>query len=346
MTTLVALATKDALVMGCDSLGSVPRWMLDPFTLLGEFFDPQTGFKLKIGKDGNPILKKFDDIYSKAVSIPYDHMTHVSKLFSLAPLEMGVMITGISSIGDRTIKSLISEFKRDKLTFPTLTVPKSRKKVPDYTVDDIAHQLLDFILSFYDSEYDDSTYKPELELMIGGYDKTKQVPAIYRIYVNDKKIEKIFQEDSQFGIAFGGQMEEIQRIVFGTDGKNKHMLRIRVNNLLDKYRDWLQNYLKEKGISEELPRGDTYYDELSLFKNWNLTGFDANWGDFSNQNAIECVSWFVGIMIKSHEFSSRLPTVGGKTHLGLITKDKGFAFISKEEYVHEGHETPMEEIAK
>jgi len=199
-------------------------------------------------------------------------------------------------------------------------------------------------MKYYEAEYEKLSHKPELELMIGGYDKTKQVPDIYRIFVHENKIQKIFQGESPFGIAFGGQMDEIQRIVFGTDWRNTLKLKNRVDNILEKYHNFLQDYLKEKGITEKLPKFDKFGDELSLFNDWNLTQFDANWGDFSNQNAIECVSWFVGIMIKSHEFSSRLPTVGGKIHLGLVTKDKGFSFISKEEYVHEGHGTPMEEL--
>ncbi|MCK9375520.1 MAG: hypothetical protein M0P73_05145 [Syntrophobacterales bacterium] len=339
MTTLAALATKDALVLGCDSLGSVTKWMLDPFILLGEFFDPQEGYKLKVDKDGTPLLKKFDDVYKKSELIPYYHMTHVSKLFSLEPLGMGVMATGIASIGNRTIKSLIREFKVSEYAFT-----KDGMNSTDYTVDSIAQALLKFIVGYYEIEYLQWTSKPELEFMIGGYDKTKQVPDIYRIFVNENKIQHIFQGEAPFGIAFGGQMDEIQRIVFGTDWRNRIQLNDRANKLLEKYRNLLQEYLKGKGIVEELPQIDNFHDELSLFKDWNLTQFEANWGDFSNQNAIECVSWFVGIMIKSHEFRSHLPMVGGKVHLGLITKDRGFNFISKEEYIHEGHETPMEEL--
>ncbi len=90
--------------MGCDSLGSVTKPLLDPFDLL-EYFDIDTG-DIKYGPDGKPILNKFfDHVYNKSQEIPYNHMTHVTKLFSLEPLEMGVMVTGIASIGDRTIKS-------------------------------------------------------------------------------------------------------------------------------------------------------------------------------------------------------------------------------------------------
>ncbi len=145
-----------------------------------------------------------------------------------------------------------------------------------------------------------------------------------------------------FGVAFGGQYQEIQRIVFGTDGQNQLNILIRSFQILNKYRDLLQEHLQKKGINEKLPDYSKFGDELSFYNNWGLNGFDANWGDFSEQNAIECVNFFVEIMIRSQQFSSSLPTVGGDVHLAIITKDKGFRFVSREEYEHEGYFTPIE----
>jgi hypothetical protein len=252
---------------------------------------------------------------------------------------MGVMTTGIASIGSRTIKSIIREFKTKEETFAP-----NGPRAENYTVNDVAQKLLDFILTYYTPGFAEQTHKPELELMIGGYDKMQQVPTIYRIFVHESKTQQIFEGEAPFGIAFGGQMDEIQRIVFGTDWQNLQRLKGRVNKLLDDYRQSLQDHLRGKGITEELPKGNTFVDGLSSFQDWNLSGFDANIGDFSDQNAIECVNWFVGIMINSHQFRSHLPMVGGNVHIGLITKDKGFKFISKEEYAHEGHEVLMEDM--
>ncbi len=86
MTTLVALKTKDALVMGCDSLGSVTAQMIQPFDLVNDFFDPDNGWKLKTDEHGKPILQSFDDIFGKSQTIPFNHMTHMTKLFSFSPL--------------------------------------------------------------------------------------------------------------------------------------------------------------------------------------------------------------------------------------------------------------------
>jgi hypothetical protein len=177
--------------------------------------------------------------------------------------------------------------------------------------------------------------------MIGGYGKQGTFPSIFRVFVHQDKIEQTFPDDNPFGIAFGGQMQEIQRIVFGTDNPNRLKLILRVEEIFEGYVRILQNFLKEKGVTLELPSYKNY-PELFPLHNWNFDGFDANWGDFSEQNAIECVNFFVEIMIKSQQFSSRLPMVGGNVHIVLITKEDGFRFISRREYLHEGYATRME----
>jgi len=340
MTTLVALATKDALVMGCDSLGTVTKELVDPFSLINEFFDTNTDeWKLKAGDNGEPLLRDFSQIWQKAQVVPFNSMTHVDKLFSLAPLEMGVMMTGISSIGRRTIKSIIKEFKNDKQYCAS-----SKERKEGYTVKECAEALLAFIKTYYDKEFSEGASKPDLELMIGGYDKEKQVPSIYRIYVEKGQVEQTFPDEDPFGIAFGGQMQEIQRIVFGTDSINRVRLIARANSLIENTQTFFQALLDENGIVFQLPMIDTAREkQFYIFNGWDLEAFDANWGDFSEQNAIECVNFFVEIMIKSQQFSSKLPTVGGDVHIGLITKDAGFKYISREEYTHEGYNTPVED---
>lgn len=133
-------------------------------------------------------------------------------------------------------------------------------------------------------------------------------------------------------------MQEIQRIVFGSDIQNKFKMEDRNYHLLLKYHELLSEHLKNSNIKVELPKPKKYSDTLRLFNDdYDLDGFDARWGDFSEQNAIQCVDFFINIMIKSQEFSSRLPTVGGDVHISLITKEKGFRYISGEELRHGEH---------
>ncbi len=329
MTSLVALATKDSVVLGCDSLGTTTKLLIDPSDLI-EFFDSEKEFTLKKNKNGEIVLKDFGSLYQKAKPVPYTHMTHMSKLFSLSPLEMGIMTIGIASIGSRTIKSLIKEFKDKEPNISKKNKPKN------YTVDSVANKILNFISQYYEKEYPDERKRPYLEFILGGYDKRSPIPKIVRIILPKKEIEETFKEGT-FGIALGGQMKEIQRIIFGTDDANRMKIWSRHLELLRKYRNKINNFLTGKNIEipeisiEEIKEFDMFSD------NWKIDGFNANWGDFSEQNAIECVDFFVTIMIKSQQFSIGMPTVGGEVHIALITKGTGFRFISREEYCHNEH---------
>ena len=110
MTTLVALASKDALVMGTDSLATVTRPLVDPLDL-SEYFDADNEFSIKLDDQGKPLLDSLLTIMEQAQSIPYNQLGNVLKLFDLSPFPMGVMFSGITSIGDRTIGKMISEFR-------------------------------------------------------------------------------------------------------------------------------------------------------------------------------------------------------------------------------------------
>lgn len=338
MTTLVALSTKDALVMGCDSLASATAPFIDPSDLM-QFFDSDNEFTLRLDDNGQPLLQSFEQVYVQARHIPFDHMTHVSKLFSLAPLEMGVMTAGAVSIGDRTVKSLINEFKTRDNAF------NQKRRPTNYTVRSIGQRLLNFIDDFYVNEYSENMDKPELELIIGGYDKQKQTPSIYRIKLPECEVEDTIGDN--FGIVFGGQMREIQRIVFGCDYDNKNKILFRSVELLHRYRELLSTSLNSHGITAELPPPEDFAEQLSIYSDgWDLDGFIAEWGDFSEQNAIECVDFFIDIMIKSQQFSSRLPTVGGEVHIALVTKTDKFRFVSREELRHKEHVISISEQPK
>ena len=105
MTTLVAFSTKDAIIMGCDSLGTNIRPMVDP-SKLTEYFDLENDGKLKSDEKGNPLPFDFwNNIMSHRDDVPYNHMTHIGKLFEIG--RAGVMTSGVVSIGDTTLKSII-----------------------------------------------------------------------------------------------------------------------------------------------------------------------------------------------------------------------------------------------
>ena len=336
MTTLVALASKDALVMGTDSLATVTRPLVDPLDL-SEFFDADNEFSIKLDDQGKPLLDSLLTIMEQAQSVPYNQLGNVLKLFDLSPLPMGVMFSGITSIGYRTIGKMISEFReREKAS-------DSNTEQSNYTVRSIGDRLREFLRQYYASIYPQEHMQPELELIIGGYNRLSHLPSLYRINVQEDTIVEIFSDESPFGVAFGGQNDWIQRIVFGTDQNNQIRLAQRAQDLLIEYRRLIGQALVNAGITFEVPGPDSWGDELKLFNNWNLHGLDTNIADFSEQNAIDCVDFFIEIMIGVQAVSSRLPTVGGDINIAVIRKD-GFRFVSRQEWRHRGHSIKIPEV--
>lgn len=329
MTTLVALACKDALVMGTDSLGTFAKRLIDPVDLL-RYFDANDDYKLKLDDQGNPMLDNLRTLFEQAQDVPYNQQSNLTKLFDLSPLPMGVMFTGIASIGNQTIRKHITKFKEDDPLFNVGSEPSN------YSVQSAGSALLKHLRHAYVCAFPDPDERPELELIIGGYDHLSDLPSLFRLDVREDTITRLFSSDSPFGAAFGGQYDWIQRIVFGTDSENEHRLALRVHDLLDEYEQRVSDAVSNAGLEFEVPKPDFWGDEFRLFNDWGLQGLDANFDDFSEQNAIDCVDFFIELMARSQTFSSQLPTVGGDIHVAVIRKD-GFRFVSRQEWRHGDH---------
>ena len=251
------------------------------------------------------------------MEVPYKIHYNVDKIFRLDPLKMGVMVSGAASIGDRTMKSLINEFKSsEKVTSLAGT---------DYTLQYVAAELLGFLSPFYENIYPSSN-GPDIELMLCGYNKALFTPGVVRIYVQKKTIA---EPDHDFCIFFGGVTREIQRLLFGIDATNKNRLRKRSQQLLDTYHDYLQDYLKDKGVNIDLPGADKYGGELSLFHNLALDSLQMNCATYPEQDAIDCAEFLVNVMINSQKFSNQIPTAGGAVQLAIIRKHTGFRYINQ-----------------
>ena len=330
MTTLIALASKHAVVVGADSLGTQTRSMLDPFQV-AKYFDPDNELKLRLNPDGTPMLTDFPQLYEDTEPVPYNQLLHVKKLFRLGRLPIAVMFTGISSIGTHTIRGLVAEFSAKNAT----------TEDEDYTLNGIASCFLRFLREYYEQEFQQGFEQPGLELLLAGYDKSETWPAIVKVDVRENSVDQAFSA-GEFGIAFAGQIDWIQRIVFGTDVDNKMRLMLRTRSLMDMYRNKLLEHLRSEGYDGSLPKATDFGVDLELFHEWDLDQLQASWDEFSEQNAINCVDFFLRIMIQAQDISSQLPTVGGDVHIAVIRRD-GYYQVTKEVWQHQGHEVKTPE---
>jgi hypothetical protein len=337
MTTILSVATRECIAIACDSLATDMRPMVDPYDLMGKFFEFKDSKKgtdviIKKDKDGNPLLKNYTDIYPMLEDIPYNQLPTVTKIFHLHPANAGLLISGASIIKERSLKNIIEEFLAKDDISKYLRV--------NYSIKGIADKLYKFIKAYYDEAFKDMPYKPGIEMLLSGYSKAKSSwqPIIKRLSFGVKEdIEDSFS-GGKYGVAFGGQYDVIQRVVRGLDELNYYNVQKQYKKILNKYYDKLMEYVEKENIDIEIPHPDLYKDLAD--NDWEFSGLSTPYSNLSDQAAIDFVHYLVDIMIKSQQFNNRLPTVGGDIHIAIITKSKGFQWISREEYKYKDYGVP------
>ncbi|MFQ5998786.1 MAG: hypothetical protein ACE5KO_05720, partial [Candidatus Bathyarchaeia archaeon] len=185
MTTLVVLLSKHAVVMGADSLGTEIRQMVNPFRL-ADYFDSENGLKLRLNDDGSPVLVDFFELFHEAERVPYNQLLHVNKLFRLGNLPIGAMYTGIISIGEQTIRSLLADFVQKDQAF-------RKNNPPNYTVRSISERLLKYLRTRYEQEYNQPFGLQDLELLTAGYSRNEQFPSLVRINIRKNTLTTEFE---------------------------------------------------------------------------------------------------------------------------------------------------------
>ena len=340
MTTLISLAARDFIAVGCDSLASVSIPLITPGEIAGAFFDSKGA--LKLAPDGTPILNDVNQIWEKSSSLPINQLPSVTKLYDLKPLHACILFAGTSLIGETTTRNLVETFKDDG-RFLALT------KADDWTIEQLASEFKDFGSEVYTREIPDEVLRPMMETIISGYSGSCRQPEVWRLSFYYDWNKKMFTCDaksevgrSEYNVIFGGQYDVIQRIVKGVDFPSYQSLRFRTVEVLEECMREVENSLKASGWTGAVPKpnfSDPKYDLFS--KNWaGVTQLFSDIGNLSEQAGIDFVVFLISVMMKAQEFSTSIPTVGGGIHIALLTKNDGFRWISREGFTFEGQHIP------
>jgi hypothetical protein len=289
---------------------------------------------------GQPLLNNASQIYERSEQSPVDQLPSVTKIFDLGPKKAGLLFAGASKIGDVTVKNLVESFK---------DLPDTKNYVA-YTIEGLAKKFADYIEEVFTKEIPIESNRPRMDVILSGFSAGERSPETWKItfsydWVQQKFLKEIDadKKGGAYGFTFGGQYNVIERIIYGVDIESWGSLRARCWSMLEEYQKEVEAALTAAQANVVIPKIDRTKDKYSLFdKNFGgVRGvFFSDVGSLSEQAGIDLVHFLISTMIKSQEFSSSIPTVGGKIHLGLITVADGFQWISKEEYRFESHTIP------
>ena len=332
MTINIALVTSDALVFGCDSIASTVGYMVDPFSLA-----IQKDAAGNIQKDANGNRLVALDM-SKLEAVVTNAWGGVTKMFGLHKGKCPVVAVtaGLAKFNDgRTIKSIAEEFA-DKQT--------ARAK-PFVNVEAVANEFLRFLRKAYEKHYRGSNlpqqYREELNFLVGGYGRDDAFPSLYRVKIKDNSVKPEYV-GGKTGLSWEGQSDSVERLIRGYDGN----LRARIESLVNKtfldhhksMTDALARIVNEvlTKLSMPMPPGvDTSLPaSANLTLPWEDGRLPITYGALPIQDAVRFVSFLVNLQSGKSKFAYGVATVGGRTHIGVVTKVDGFSPLEEPQLKH------------
>lgn len=248
---------------------------------------------------------------------------------------MVAVTSGLAKLNDRTMSALGREF----------AATKARQKRPLVNSEAIAKAFLGFLRREYENHYKGSERPKEFqegpEFLLGGYSRDDAFPSLYRVQVAKNRIITDFPA-GKFGMSWNGQSDSVERIVRGYDSGLRAEVERHVAQAFERHHRHMaeaalqivQRVLARLGtelpddLDTSLPskvKAEIPWDQMRLII------------DFSNmpvQNGIDFVSWLVMVQSGRSKFAVGLPTVGGRTHIGIATKSDGFRMLDEPELEH------------
>jgi hypothetical protein len=338
VTTIVALAARDFVVVGCDSLATTSADLAFPAEITSTFFEANG--ELKKDANGVPLLKTSGQIWEKAQSMPVDQLPSVTKLYDLEPMRACLLFAGASRIGNTTIWNLVETFKGQQ---------DIAHHADAYDMKWLAETLAAFIQGVYTAEIPEVWMRPTMEIILSGYSADFREPELWRLTLSYDRVSTEFKCDIQntvergkFNVIFGGQYDVIQRVVNGIDWPSYCSLRQRTVDALSQYHDEMQAQVYAVNANLAIAKPNFYDKKYSIFGDdqGGVTRIFSDVGRLSEQAGIDFVYFLIDVMIKAQEFSSSIATVGGRIHVALLTKSKAFRWISKEGFTFEREHVP------
>lgn len=335
MTINVALVTSEAVVLGCDSIASSTRPYLDPFAYIEK--DAQGNF---VKDETGRMVAKFG--FENLQQVVMDAWGGVTKMFRLCADNNPVagVTSGLAQLGRRNIFAIAGDFARMKPVEPYASV------------DAVVNGFVSHIGNVYEQHYAGSQLPPafrdDVEFLIGGFGVNDHFPSLYRVSLNrqpGEQIIKVYGEGEGFGgrtgISWAGQADGVERLLFGYDHPLRAMIERDAGAAIDRLHKSMSaavvRILAETlaGLKAPLPEGVNTElppkEELNL--DWDGLRLSIDFANLPLQDAVDLVAYLVNLQSGKSKFVRGVPTVGGRTHIGIVDKN-GFKMLNEPDLVH------------
>ena len=258
------------------------------------------------------------------------------------PSPVVAVTAGAAELLDRSIASHAGEFFRKHESVWKDEAEKAKRLV---RVEPICHAFLRFMRRRYSSHHSGSPlpeqWRPGPEFLVGGIGRDDAFPSLYRVSVQRNSMLCSFS-GGQCGIAWNGQADAIERFIKGYDTSVVAHVEATVKQALQTHAEKTHSYVTElvNGVLDQLEAQlpeDTTIDSPPLEEvklDWGRFELPIDYQNLPLQEAVNFASAMVMAEASRARFATGVATVGGRTHIGVITKAKGFWALNEPEITH------------
>lgn len=331
LTINIAIATYDAIVLGCDSLSSQVEQAILPFRNGGGFARDADGNEL-IDATGHKVV-------SAAELRPY--VTNVfggaQKMFCLYEDEdttVAAVTAGMATLCGVTIAGVANRFKKKN----------SGEGTVYRTVESVAAAFLAHVRQEWEAEVEYETaaeelrpYFPDVQFIVGGYGTDDATSKVFKLSVNSGMLEEQFTWKSRSGTCFAGQSDFVERLLVGVDGRLADQIDSTVGQLMSSQTQaivqTITDQLRAAGV--EIPEGMTFVmPDFPIELPWWESVARIDFGNLPAQYAVDLAELLVNLQSGMQRFASGVATVGGRTHIGVLKRGEKFVMLNEPKLVH------------
>lgn len=336
MTINIALATYDGIILGCDSLSSVVDNVIYPFGQGVEFARDAAG-DLILDQTGGPVVSVFGDHITELATTVIGGVRKMFYLYQDEDTCVAALTAGMATILDVTIAEHAKRFRKVHRRNAAIEEPVFT------TTESIAEAFKVHMRALWERQYeavkgDQRNYLPTVQFLVAGFGRDDAYGKIFKIDIGSNSIFEQFPNSDHMGICWAGQADYVERLIRGYDARVKAIANREMAEGLGAQRaTTLQDItaaIQGAGINlpDDLRFEVTEHAPPTL--PWECGHVDIDYGNLSMQYAVDLVEMLVNTQSGMQRFARGIPTVGGRTHIGVLKRDEGFRILNDPDLQH------------
>lgn len=333
MTINIALATFDSIILGCDSLSSSIETVIYPFGP-GVVYAKDADGNVILDAAGSPLISITDSRVQSIATSVYGGASKIFCIYRHGETCVSALTAGMATIKGVTIAEQAKRFFR-------LTTDEDHPKM--HTVLEVCTTFHKYFRALWEDQFQDTPdeqreYLPAIQFIVAGYGRDDAHGKVFRLDIKDDKITEQFSEGDHTGLCWAGQSNYVERLVHGVDHVVAFIATREIAAAMQAQREAftkeVSDALATAGVN--LPDGmkievsETATPEIS----WDTGNADVDVGNLSTQYAVEFVEMLVNTQSGMQRFARGIPTVGGRTHIGVLKRGDNLVLLNEPQLEH------------